>query len=72
MGEIHNKLARATSGYTVEQLEQVNAALMDHVWRSKSNCDRDEVARNAYEVFEDVHADINGMQGLLPGSRSFE
>lgn len=72
MGEIHNKLAKATSGYTIEQLEQVNAALMDHVWKSKSNFDRDEVAKNAYELFEDVHADIRAMQSLLPVSGSFE
>lgn len=72
MGEIHDKLAKATSGYSVEQLEQVNAALMDHVWKSKSNFDRDEVARTAYEVFEDVHADIRAMQSLLAVSRSFE
>jgi len=72
MSETHNKLVKATSGYTVEQLEQVNAALMDHVWKSKTNFNRDEVAKTAWEeVFEDVSKDIEEMQKLLPISGSF-
>jgi hypothetical protein len=72
MTEVHNKFAQATSGYTVEQLEQVNAAIMDHVWKSRANYNRDEVARGALEVFEDVDRDVRSMQRLLTASGSFD
>jgi len=72
MGDVQRRLAEDTSGYTVEQLEQVNAAIMDHVWKSRTNYNREEVARQALEVFADVSQDIKLMQKMLPGSGSFD
>jgi len=72
MEKAQRKLAKGTSGYTVEQLEQVNAAIMDHVWKSRTNYNRDEVARQALEIFEEVSSDIILLQKMLAASGSFE
>jgi hypothetical protein len=70
--EIHDKLTKRSSGYTIEQLEQVNAAIMDHVWRSKTNYNRDDVARQAYDVFLDVNSDVKALQNMMAASVSFD
>jgi hypothetical protein len=70
--KVHNDLAKSSSGYTVEQLEQVNAQIMDHVWRNRANWNRDEVARRAWGVFVEADQDIREMQKLLAASGSFD
>jgi hypothetical protein len=72
MKKLHSKLAESTSGYTVEQLEQVNAAITDKVWKSRTENDRDKVAAQALEVFEEVDKDVRTLQEVMDASRTFE
>ncbi|KAI5856965.1 putative AAA family ATPase [Tricharina praecox] len=72
MEGVQKKLTQGTSGYNVEQLEQVNAAIMDYVWKSRTNYNREEVARQALEVFNEVNGDIQSLQRTLAVSGSFE
>lgn len=68
---IHHKLCENTSGYSVEQLEQVNAAMMDAIWRARTLWNRDEVAAKALEAFEYVDENIRELQRMLTASASF-
>jgi ATPase family AAA domain-containing protein 2 len=63
-------LAEETSGYSVEQLEQVYSALMDQIWRTRGEWNRIKVVREVRAVFEDVMDDIKACQDL--GARSME
>lgn len=55
----------------MEQLEQVNAAMMDAVWRARTLWNRNEVADKVLEAFEDVHENIRELQRMLTTSVSF-
>lgn len=70
--EVHELLAKRTTGYSVEQLEQVNAAIMDCVWKSRMNYNRNEVATKVVEAFEEVEKDVKTLQSLMAASGSFE
>lgn len=50
-----------TSGLSVEQLEQVNASLMDTLWRTRDVWDRREVLRALVGAFDAVMADMRDM-----------
>lgn len=68
---IHHRLSESTSGYSVEQLEQVNAAMMDAIWKSRILWNRNEVADKAMEAFEEVDKDIREFQQVMTASGSF-
>ncbi|KAI5801179.1 hypothetical protein EDC01DRAFT_628128 [Geopyxis carbonaria] len=72
MADAHDRLTKGTTGFSVEQLEQVNAALMDLVWKTKGNYNRDEVARQVLDVFDETVNDVREMQALLEASQSFD
>ncbi|KAK6338117.1 hypothetical protein TWF696_001588 [Orbilia brochopaga] len=59
------RLVTASAGFTIEQLEQVNAAIMDLVWRHRGNWDRNEILREGVEVLEDVLEDVSEMERLM-------
>lgn len=64
-GEIQTfltELARRTSGCTIEQLEQINRELMDHIWASKHEWNRMKVLNELAKVFNDTITDIEEMQ----------
>ncbi|KAF2093765.1 AAA-domain-containing protein [Rhizodiscina lignyota] len=69
LGQLHNELAVRTSGLSVEQLEQLNAAMMDAVWRLRGEADRTAVVRGVTEVFNDTIEDITAMQLVLDPSQ---
>lgn len=71
ISNIHHRLCDGTSGYSVEQLEQVNAAMMDAVWKARTLWNRNEVATKALEAFEDVDENIRELQRMLTASGSF-
>ncbi|KAL7789881.1 hypothetical protein V8C37DRAFT_385368 [Trichoderma ceciliae] len=58
-----------TSGCTIEQLEQVNREMMDHIWRSRHEWNRMKVLGNLTTVFNDTIGDIESMQGVDPLSQ---
>ena len=61
-------LADQTSGFSVEQLEQVYSALMDHIWKSRGEWNRMKVGREVRAVFEDVAEDIKACQTMCERS----
>ena len=66
--ELVDDIVSRTSGYGVEQLEQVYSAMMSEIWRTRGSWDRGEVARHVASVFEDVMDDIKMCQGVANGS----
>jgi ATPase family AAA domain-containing protein 2 len=58
-----------TSGFTIEQLEQINRELMDEIWRSRHDGNRVRVLGNLKGVFNDVIRDIVELQGDQPLSQ---
>lgn len=57
-----------TSGLSVEQLEQVNSVLMDVVWRSKGEWNRNVVADKVATAFNEVMQDMEEYQDFGPSS----
>lgn len=71
INHVHHRLCEGTSGYSVEQLEQVNAAMMDAIWNSRTLWNRNDVASKALEAFEDIDENIREMQKVMDASGSF-
>lgn len=57
-----------TSGLSVEQLEQVNSVLMDVVWKSKGEWNRNVVADQVAIAFNEVMQDMEEYQDFGPSS----
>ncbi|CAK4031638.1 related to 26S proteasome subunit YTA7 [Lecanosticta acicola] len=69
LGELHGELVSRSSGLSLEQLEQVNAALMDVVWRTKDNWNRNQVWAKVQEAFNETVEDIESCQGVMGPSQ---
>lgn len=63
-------LAVQSSGYSVEQLEQIYSALMDKIWRTRGEWNRAQVAGELRDVFKEVLQDIEACQAV--GNQSME
>ncbi|OAG40399.1 hypothetical protein AYO21_05299 [Fonsecaea monophora] len=57
---LHTEIADQTSGLSVEQLEQVNSVLMDTIWKTRSEWDRNKVKQSVAEAFNEVMEDMAG------------
>ncbi len=68
VADLHEDLVSRTSLCSVEQLEQINTALMDCIWRMRGEWNRNKVRKAVEEVFEDVLLDIEEMQMTLVGT----
>ena len=67
--DLHDEITDRTSGFSVEQLEQVNSALMDVIWRTRGEWNRKEVAKEVGKSFNHVVADMKEVQQeFLPSS----
>lgn len=62
-----NDILAATKQFTVEQIEQVNAAMMNVIWETRGLWNRNEVARRVVEEARSVASDIGQMQGVGVG-----
>lgn len=62
--KFHDELTRRTSGFSVEQLEQINTSLMDYVWRMRSKWNRCVVAIGVRDTFNEVLEDMQAMQEI--------
>ncbi|KUI60091.1 hypothetical protein VP1G_07337 [Cytospora mali] len=62
--EFLEDVTERTSGCTIEQLEQVNRELMDHIWLSRHEWNRMTVLTQLHRIFNDTMADISETQGL--------
>ena len=60
---VHN-----TTGLSVEQLEQVNSVLMDVVWKTKGEWNRNLVADHVATAFNEVMQDMEDYQDFGPSS----
>jgi hypothetical protein len=59
-----------TSGFSVEQLEQLNTSLMDFVWQKRGEWNRTTVARGVTDTFNAVLEDIQSLQEIDPVSQN--
>lgn len=62
------ELVHNTTGLSVEQLEQVNSVLMDVVWKTKGQWNRNVVADQVATAFNEVMQDMEDYQDFGPSS----
>ncbi|RDW81773.1 chromatin segregase YTA7 [Aspergillus mulundensis] len=67
--ELHKEMTQRTSGCSVEQLEQINTALMDVLWHTRSDWNRSKVAAGIQHAFNDVLEDMQAVQEIGPISQ---
>ena len=67
--DLHALMVDRTSGFSVEQLEQMNAAVMGIVWRKRGDWNRTVVGEVVRQVFNDTVADIEEWQKIAEGSQ---
>jgi SpoVK/Ycf46/Vps4 family AAA+-type ATPase len=61
---LQRKLIRLTSGCSLEQLEQINAALMDAIWHHRQDYNRNVVVKKVADAFDSIIVDIQTMQNI--------
>ncbi len=61
---LHEELVSRTSGCTIEQLEQLNAIMMDAVWRKRGEWNRGHVLLEVSSSFNAAIKDIEEVQGI--------
>ncbi|KAF2709633.1 AAA-domain-containing protein [Pleomassaria siparia CBS 279.74] len=66
---LHENLVKNTSGCSLEQLEQVNATLMDAIWKRRGEYNRNVVLHEVQEAFNVIITDIEAMQAMLKPSQ---
>ncbi|KAF2476477.1 ATPase family AAA domain-containing protein 2 [Lindgomyces ingoldianus] len=69
LNKLHSDLVEKTSGLSLEQLEQVNAALMDAIWKHRAEYNRNVVLQKVADSFNEIIADIQMMQIILKSSQ---
>lgn len=65
-------LTDRTSGCTIEQLEQINRELMDHIWSTKAEWNRMKVLGQLIKIFNETIADIEEEQGVGEPSQDLQ
>ncbi|CRL29564.1 Bromodomain [Penicillium camemberti] len=66
---LHTQLTLSTSGFSVEQLEQINTNLMDYVWHMRGEWNRTRVADGLGKTYNTVLEDMQAMQEIGPISQ---
>ncbi|KAF2823270.1 AAA-domain-containing protein [Ophiobolus disseminans] len=66
---LHESLVEKSSGCTLEQLEQINAALMDAIWKNRTDYNRNKVVHHVQNAFNTIIVDIQAMQQILKWSQ---
>lgn len=67
--DFHAELVRRSSGLSVEQLEQVNSAIMATLWKERGDWNRSRVLHSATAAFNETIDDIEHMQKVFPPSQ---
>ncbi|KAL8371486.1 hypothetical protein RB595_001330 [Gaeumannomyces hyphopodioides] len=62
-------LTNRTSGCTVEQLEQINRELMEEVWNTRHEWNRNKVLGRLTSVYNETIQDIEEVQGSFPNTQ---
>jgi SpoVK/Ycf46/Vps4 family AAA+-type ATPase len=65
----HQMLVGKTSGCSLEQLEQINASLMDAIWKNRTEYNRNVVLHRVQDAFNEIIDDISVMQQILKFSQ---
>ena len=63
------ELVKRSSGLSVEQLEQVNASMMDAIWKGRGDWNRNHVAKNVERAFNETVKDIEQCQTVMNPSQ---
>lgn len=66
---LREHLVAKASGCSLEQLEQVNAALMDTIWKHRAEWNRNVVMHKVSEAFNEIISDIETMQQINKSSQ---
>lgn len=61
---LHELLVASSSGCSLEQLEQINATLMETIWEDRREWNRNKVVHHVGEAFNTIIRDIEEMQKL--------
>ncbi|KAL5117649.1 TAT-binding protein-like protein 7, AAA ATPase [Pleosporales sp. CAS-2024a] len=69
LSAFHQSLVTATSGCSLEQLEQINASLMDAIWKNRTEYNRNVVLHKVQDAFNAIIEDILVMQQILKPSQ---
>lgn len=69
---LHQQLTQRTSGCSVEQLEQINSALINHIWKTRGEWNRNKVAAGVIDTFNSVLEDMQSVQEIGPISQITE
>lgn len=67
--QFHKQLVQSSSGLSVEQLEQVQATMMEVVWRERGEWNRNHVLMLVVKAFNATVADIEKCQMVLGPSQ---
>ncbi|KAF1814902.1 AAA-domain-containing protein [Eremomyces bilateralis CBS 781.70] len=68
--QLHSELVDRSSGLSVEQLEQVNAALMNTIWKTKRYWNRNKVIKDLQDQYNLVIQDIEEIQFIANPSQA--
>ncbi|KAF2003896.1 AAA-domain-containing protein [Amniculicola lignicola CBS 123094] len=66
---LHKNLVDNTSGLSLEQIEQVNASLMETIWACRGEYNRNVVIQKVADAFNEIIQDIQTMQKVLKASQ---
>lgn len=69
LNAFHQMLVTNTSGCSLEQLEQINATLMDAIWQNRADYNRNVVLHRVQDAFNEIIADIQAMQQIMQASQ---
>jgi len=69
LAKLQKDLVHASSGFSVEQLEQVLASLMRAVWNTRGEWNRNVAIRAVMEAFNETSRDVEEMQRVLGPSQ---
>jgi hypothetical protein len=67
--QLHRELVARSSGLTVEQLEQVNASIMDAIYTTRESWNRNVVVTAVSDAFNATVSDIEACQKVLQWSQ---
>jgi hypothetical protein len=66
---LHNELIKRSSGLSVEQLEQVNASIMEAIYVTREMWNRNVVIKAVSDAFNECVGDIEACQRVLKASQ---
>jgi hypothetical protein len=69
LNSFHSELVGGSTGLSLEQLEQINASIMDVIWKMRGEWNRNHVMRAVTNTFNETVADIETYQKVFDPSQ---